>query len=54
MDASGLAKVITAGSPMPKERVSSDVLNRIQVGGLVSKRLKNKYKKALKAFLEAV
>ena len=51
MDAIELAGLIAAGSPIPKGFCSEAVLTQIQQGGLVSKRLKNKYKTALKAFL---
>ncbi|MEM6839543.1 MAG: hypothetical protein AAF609_22205 [Cyanobacteria bacterium P01_C01_bin.120] len=51
MDAAQLAALITPGSPIPKDRCSESVLERIQQGGLVSKRLKNSYKAALRAFL---
>lgn len=52
MDAPELAKWITVGSPIPKGTVSTAVLTKIQQGGLASKYLKNKYKTALKTFLE--
>ena len=51
MNATQLVGLITAGSPIPKGSCSADVLAQIQQGGLVSSRLKNKYKAALKAFL---
>jgi hypothetical protein len=51
INATELAKLITAGSPIPKDSCSVAVLEQIQQGGLVSKRLKNKYKVALKSFL---
>lgn len=51
MNATQLAGLITAGSPIPKGSCSAAVLAQIQQGGLVSSRLKNKYKTALKAFL---
>lgn len=51
MDATELASLIMPGSPIPKGSCSATVLSQIQQGGLVSKRLKNKYKTALKAFL---
>jgi hypothetical protein len=51
MDAIELASLITVGSPVPKGSCSATILVRIQQGGLASKRLKNKYKSALKAFL---
>ena len=46
-----LDKLITPGSPIPKDSCSPDILEKIQQGGLTSKRLAKKYKKALKAFL---
>lgn len=52
MDAHQLADLITPGSPVPKGSCSQTVLAKIQQGGLDSKRLKHKYKTALKAFLE--
>jgi hypothetical protein len=51
MNATQLAGLITAGSPIPKGCCSAAVLAQIQQGGLVSSRLKNRYKTALKAFL---
>ncbi|MEH2075398.1 MAG: hypothetical protein V7K57_13535 [Nostoc sp.] len=51
MDATQLANLITIGSPIPKGTCSNAVIGQIQQGGLVSKRLKNRYKTALKAFL---
>ncbi len=51
MDAIELASLITVGSPIPKGSCSATILERIQQGGLASKRLSNKYKTALKAFL---
>ncbi|NDJ20386.1 hypothetical protein GS682_01730 [Nostoc sp. B(2019)] len=51
MDATELAGLISIGSPIPKGSCSMAVLTQIQQGGLVSKRLKNRYKTALKAFL---
>lgn len=51
MDATELAGLITVGSPIPKGSCSMAVLTQIQQGGLISKRLRNKYKTALKAFL---
>lgn len=47
-----LAQLITPGSPIPKGSCSPTVLAKIQRGGLISRRLKNKYKTALKAFLD--
>ena len=52
MNAAELAELITAGSPIPKGCCSATVLVQIQQGGLASKRLKNRYKAALKAFWE--
>ncbi|MCZ8189168.1 MAG: hypothetical protein O9326_05310 [Microcystis sp. LE19-338.1B] len=52
MDATELASLITAGSPIPKGPCSATILAQIQQGGLVSRRLKNKYKIALRAFLD--
>ncbi|MEG5137657.1 MULTISPECIES: hypothetical protein [unclassified Microcoleus] len=51
MNATELARLITAGSPIPKGSCSVAVLAQIQQGGLVSKRLKNRYKVALKSCL---
>ncbi|MEH1912234.1 hypothetical protein [Nostoc sp.] len=51
MDATQLALLITSGSPIPKGTCSITVIRQIQQGGLVSKRLKKRYKTALKAFL---
>jgi hypothetical protein len=53
MDATELATLITEGSPVPKGSCSEAVLLKIQQGGLVSRRLRNRYKDALKAFLDA-
>ncbi|MBW4486209.1 MAG: hypothetical protein KME12_00290 [Trichocoleus desertorum ATA4-8-CV12] len=52
MDAVELARLITVSSPIPKGICSTNILAQIQQGGLVSKRLRNKYKTALKDFLE--
>jgi hypothetical protein len=46
-----LSGLITAGSPIPKGTCSAAILAQIQQGGLASKRLKNRYKTALKIFL---
>ncbi|MBW4579798.1 MAG: hypothetical protein KME42_09530 [Tildeniella nuda ZEHNDER 1965/U140] len=51
MNAIELAGLITAGSPIPKGVCSATVLAQIQQGGLNSKRLRNRYKAALKTFL---
>ena len=52
INATELADLITEGSPIPKGSCSEDVLLQIQQGGLKSRRLKNKYKDSLKAFLD--
>lgn len=52
MNSTELAGLIAAGSPIPKCSFSPTALEQIQQSGLLSKRLKNKYKDALKAFLE--
>jgi hypothetical protein len=51
LDGDMLAKLITLGSPVPKDVCSPTIVGRIQQGGLMSKRLKNKYKVALKEYL---
>ncbi len=51
MNATELAGLITAGSSIPKGTCSVAVLTQIQQGGLVSKRLTNRYNTAVKAFL---
>ena len=51
MDGNDLAICITSGSPIPKDCFSADIVSQIQQGGLISKKLKNKYKTALKNFL---
>jgi hypothetical protein len=51
LDSRELAKLITVGSQVPKDTCSVTVLAKIQQGGLTSKRLKNQYKTALRAFL---
>lgn len=51
MNVSELLKVITKDSPIPKGTCSLAILSQIQKGGLVSKRLKNRYKVSLKAYL---
>jgi hypothetical protein len=51
MDTTELASLITPGSPIPKGCCSDAILEKMQQGGLNSKRLKNKYKNDLKAFL---
>lgn len=52
INAIDLAKLITQNSRIPKDSCSADLLDEIQQGGLVSKRLPIKLKKALKQFLE--
>lgn len=42
----------TKGSTIPKDSCSSEVLNKIQQGGLISKRLPKKYKEVLRNFLQ--
>lgn len=46
-----LARVIYPNSSIPQEHFPKKILEQIQQGGLKSKRLKNKYKNALRAFL---
>lgn len=46
-----LTKLIPTGNRIAKGHCSYNVLKRIQEGGLKSKRLKNRYKHALKDFL---
>ena len=53
MDAAQLASLITPGSPIPKGSCSASILERIQQGGLISRRLRNSYKAALRAFLNS-
>jgi hypothetical protein len=53
INATELAGLITAGSPIPKGTCSLDILEQIQQGGLISKRLRNGHKTALKNFLGA-
>ncbi|MCY7336778.1 MAG: hypothetical protein LH613_11290 [Chamaesiphon sp.] len=47
-------KLIVQGECTSKGYCSTTIVEQIQQGGLVSKRLANKYKTALKAFLEAL
>jgi hypothetical protein len=54
LDVMELVALITPGSPMPKGFCSPGVLEQIQQGGLVSKRLKNRYKTALRSFLKSL
>jgi hypothetical protein len=46
--------LIAQGDCTIKGSCSTNIIEQIQQGGLVSKRLPNKYKTALKAFLESV
>ncbi len=46
-----LAQLISQGVAAPSGRCSGGVVRQIQWGGLASKRLKNKYKDILKAYL---
>lgn len=52
MDSNMLAKVITPGSPIPKAILDAALLLQIQQGGLSSRRLPNKHKRALANYLE--
>ncbi|MBD2500547.1 hypothetical protein [Anabaena azotica] len=47
MNPTVLAGLISAGSPIPKGTCSPSVLSKIQQGGLISKRLKKKFKTIL-------
>ena len=49
-----LAELVKVGSPIPNESCSTSVLTKIQQGGLTSRRLSNRYKAALKSFLEVL
>jgi hypothetical protein len=51
MSATDLARLITPGSSIPKGSCSASMLEKIQQGGLISKRLSNRYKTALRNFL---
>ncbi len=51
LDGRELVKLIAVGSRIPKDTCSATILSKIQQGGLTTKRLKNKYKTALRAFL---
>ena len=51
MSAEDLVKLVTPGSPIPKGSCSASMLEKIQQGGLISKRLSNRYKTALRNFL---
>ncbi|MEM9805384.1 MAG: hypothetical protein AAF959_08890 [Cyanobacteria bacterium P01_D01_bin.56] len=52
LNAKDLAKLIPTGNRTAKGHCSYNVLKRIQKGGLTSKRLKNRYKHALKDFMD--
>lgn len=52
MSATDLVGLITPGSSIPKGTCSASMLEKIQQGGLVSKRLSNRYKTALRKFLK--
>ena len=52
LNAKDLVKLMPTGNRAAKGRCSYKVLKRIQAGGLASKRLKNRYKHALKDFLD--
>jgi hypothetical protein len=52
VDPAVIQNQISRGNSQPYQSVSSEVLNRIQQGGLISKRLKNKYKEYLRIFLK--
>jgi hypothetical protein len=51
MSATDLTRLITPGSSIPKGSCSTSMLEKIQQGGLISKRLSNRYKTALRNFL---
>ncbi|NEQ51775.1 MAG: hypothetical protein F6K11_16810 [Leptolyngbya sp. SIO3F4] len=52
LNAKDLVKLMPTGSRVAKGHCSQDVLERIQKGGVASKRLKNRYKYAIKDFME--
>ncbi len=52
MNVDELSELIKIGSRTPNGSCSVSVLTKIQQGGLISRRLSNRYKTALKAFLE--
>ncbi|MEM1251402.1 MAG: hypothetical protein AAGI69_03130 [Cyanobacteria bacterium P01_H01_bin.21] len=52
LTAKDLAKLMPPGSRSVRGYCSNAVLKRIQTGGISSKRLKNRYKLALKDFME--
>jgi hypothetical protein len=51
MSATDLVRLITPDSAIPKGFCSASILEKIQQGGLISKRLSNRYKTALRNFL---
>lgn len=51
LNAKDLAKLMPTGNRTSKGHCSNHVLKKIQEGGLASKRLKNRYKHALKDFM---
>ncbi|MBT9310935.1 hypothetical protein [Leptothoe kymatousa] len=51
LNAKDLVKLMPTGNRSAKGQCSQTVLTRIQTGGLASKRLKNRYKHALKDFM---
>ncbi|NET09870.1 MAG: hypothetical protein F6K16_35250 [Symploca sp. SIO2B6] len=53
MSSTELASLITPGSPVPKGSCSAAILDRIQQGGLESRRLRGRYKTALSNFLSS-
>ena len=52
LNAKDLAKLMPTGSRAAKGSCSHKVLRQIQEGGIASKRLKNRYKHALKDFMD--
>lgn len=51
LDANQLATEICEGSPIPKCTFPPDILDKIQQGGVASKRIEPRHKRALKRFL---
>lgn len=51
MSAEDLVGLVTPGSRIPKGSCSASMLEKIQQGGLISRRLSNRYKTALRNFL---
>jgi hypothetical protein len=51
MSATDLAKLVTPDSAISKGSCSASMLEKIQQGGLISRRLSNRYKTALRNFL---